>query len=66
MPSAAPLTPLSTSVSGPSLVAVACCGVRKPAEKAIWPGLSAVSRTTITWSTGLANTSRVNFTPPVE
>ena len=29
------------------------CGVSIPAVKVIWPGLSAVSRTTMTWSTGL-------------
>ena len=35
------------------------------ASKEICPGRLAVSRTTMTWSGALANTSRENVTPPL-
>jgi hypothetical protein len=53
-------------VSGDSDETSALWGVFILAVKEIWPGLSAVNRTTITWSTGLANVSRAKATPPLE
>ena len=44
---------------------VARCGVCIRASKEICPGRLAVSRTTMTWSGALANTSRENVTPPL-
>ncbi len=64
MPCDEPLTPLSTSVPGPAVSTVAFCGLLRAAVNEICPGLSAVQWTTITWSTGLAKTARLNFTPP--
>ena len=65
VPAPSPLTPRITR--SPSAVAstVARCGVCIRASKEICPGRLAVSRTTMTWSGALANTSRENVTPPL-
>ena len=65
VPAPSPLTPRMTR--SPSAVAstVARCGVCIRASKEIRPGRLAVSRTTMTWSGALANTSRENVTPPL-
>jgi hypothetical protein len=71
IPSDPPFTPRTTSVASStngalvltSTLVSTFCGVFIPAVKEICPGWSAVSRTTMTWSTGLEKTSRLNVTP---
>ena len=60
-----PLTPRITRSPPVAASTVARCGVCIRASKEMWPGRLAVSRTTMTWSGALANTSRENVTPPV-
>jgi hypothetical protein len=64
-PCHSPLVPSSAMVRRSTAVEAELCGLVNAASNDTEPGRSAVSRTTITWSGLLANTSREYRTPPL-